>query len=93
MTEKALLAAIVGRAMRMSLPEDGPMRGLLRQLTAREMDVLKLLAQGRRNGDICRLLCLAPVTVKKHVATIVGKLGVEDRTQAALVGASVFGVV
>ncbi len=59
---------------------------LLGRLTPREIDVLKLLAQGSGNKDICVRLSLAEVTVKKHVQSVVGKLGVPDRTHAALLG-------
>lgn len=53
-------------------------------LTEREMDVLHLLAQGRSNKDIARRLQVVEDTVKVHVKHILGKLGVQSRTQAAL---------
>ncbi len=59
---------------------------LLSRLTPREIDVLKLLAQGSGNKAICLELSLAEVTVKKHVQSVVGKLGVPDRAHAALLG-------
>ena len=54
------------------------------QLTPREEEVLILLARGRANGQIARELHIAPQTVKTHVSNILMKLGVHDRTQAAL---------
>ena len=57
------------------------------RLTAREIDVLRLLAQGYRNKAISADLNLAEITVKKHVQSLIGKLGVSDRTNAALMGA------
>nr|CAA9281180.1 Two-component transcriptional response regulator, LuxR family [uncultured Armatimonadetes bacterium] len=51
-------------------------------LTAREMDVLSLLAQGRSNQAIAALLFISEATVKTHVNSILTKLGVADRTQA-----------
>jgi DNA-binding NarL/FixJ family response regulator len=48
--------------------------------------VLRLLAQGNANKEICAELNLAEVTVKKHVQSLIGKLGVSDRTQAAIIG-------
>ena len=51
-------------------------------LTAREMDVLSLLAEGRSNQAIAALLFISEATVKTHVNSILTKLGVADRTQA-----------
>jgi DNA-binding NarL/FixJ family response regulator len=53
-------------------------------LTERETDVLKLLAIGRANKEIARDLMIGEKTVKTHVSNILGKLGVQSRTQAAL---------
>lgn len=54
------------------------------ELTEREVDVLRLLAQGRSNKEIALLLSIGEKTVKTHVSNILSKLNVASRTQAAL---------
>src|ERR1700743_1276258 len=53
------------------------------ELTARELDVLKLVADGKSNKEIGSKLNLAEITVKIHVGRILAKLNANDRTQAA----------
>lgn len=53
-------------------------------LTARETDTLRLLAKGLTNRDIAGELGIAEVTVKTHVSSILSKLNLQSRTQAAL---------
>lgn len=60
------------------------MRNSPRQLTQREQDVLRLLVDGQTNRDIARNLGISAGTVKVYVQQILFKLGVADRTQAAV---------
>ncbi len=53
-------------------------------LTGREVDVLRLVAQGRSNRDIAEELVITEMTVRTHVSNILGKLHLASRTQAAL---------
>jgi two-component system NarL family response regulator len=55
------------------------------ELSARELDVLRLLVSGRRNREIARTLAITEGTVKLHVSSILGKLGAVDRTEAATI--------
>ena len=61
-----------------------PREPLADPLTSREAEILGLLAQGQTNPQIARELVVSPGTVKNHVRHIIAKLGVSDRTQAAV---------
>jgi two-component system response regulator DegU len=60
-------------------------RERLADLSQRERDVLKLIALGLANDEIATRLFISPHTVKNHVSNIYRKLGIDDRTQVALV--------
>jgi two-component system, NarL family, response regulator LiaR len=62
-----------------------PSRDALATLSVRESEVLACVARGRTNREIARELGIGEETVKTHVTRILAKLGVQDRTQAAIV--------
>jgi LuxR family maltose regulon positive regulatory protein len=64
----------------------GQPEGLVEPLSARELEVLRLLAEGLSNREIARQLVIAVGTVKNHLKNVYGKLGVHSRTQAVVRG-------
>ena len=59
-------------------------RAAFQALTSRELEVLRLIARGLSNKDIARVLTASEFTIKAHVRKILAKLGVEARTEAAM---------
>jgi DNA-binding CsgD family transcriptional regulator len=86
---RPLLAALtaLGRRGRLSHDLGGPgsQVSVLRGLTAREHEVLRLLAAGRTNREIATELFIAPKTASVHVSNILAKLGAASRTEAAAI--------
>lgn len=66
-------------------PLPHPHRSAIEHLTARELDVLKLLATGATNPEIGRELHISAGTVKNHVSSILRQLEIGDRTKAAVI--------
>jgi DNA-binding NarL/FixJ family response regulator len=84
--QPSVAAKVVARFARMTDDEVAPPRAqpLVVPLSDRELEVLRLLADGCSNREIAGALFLAEGTVKNHVTNVLGKLGARDRTQAAL---------
>ncbi|HZD56729.1 MAG TPA: response regulator transcription factor [Anaerolineales bacterium] len=78
---KKLMSAI---AEKEQPPASPPPKAAFDDLTEREMQVLRLIAEGLNNRDIARKMVISEKTVKSHVSSILSKLQVEDRTQAAI---------
>ncbi len=75
-----------------SQAEPAPSAAIVESLSARERDILQLIAQGLSNKEVARSLVIAPETVKSHVKHIFKKLGAEKRAQAVSRAQS-FGIV
>ena len=71
------------RAALAEIGENGGGGGLPDGLTARQVDVLRLLADGKSNKQIAAELRLSPVTIERHLSTVYRKLGLGGRVEAA----------
>ena len=79
----AVTQRLIERFVRQPAPQTRP-SGALKSLSARELDVLRLLAQGLSNEEIAQRLFISRATVKTHVASILQKLTLRDRIQAVV---------
>ncbi|MEU8914365.1 response regulator transcription factor [Streptomyces nigrescens] len=79
-----LTKRLIAEFSRVTSSPRAPLKDRVGDLTERETEVLSLIAQGLTNGEIAQRLVLAEQTVKSHVGRILGKLGLRDRTQAAV---------
>jgi two-component system, NarL family, response regulator len=83
--EAAIRAVIEGRQyLPPAVEERLAERAAFQTLTARELEILALIARGLSNKDVARVLTANEFTVKAHVRNILAKLGVETRTEAAI---------
>ena len=76
---------VLPQDLAVKLMQPQPAVAALDQLTERETDVLRLLAQGQSNQEIAVNLSISTTTVRSHVSNILMKLEVSNRTQAALI--------
>jgi DNA-binding NarL/FixJ family response regulator len=83
MLSPSVTRRLLGAFARLGAPRP-PERDQVEQLTERETEVLTLVARGRSNAEIARDLVVAEQTVKTHMGRILTKLGLRDRTQAAI---------
>ena len=81
--QPAIASKVLAEFNRLSRAAPAPAE-LPEGLSERELEVLRLLARGASNKEIAAQLDIAEGTVKNHVTSILGKLGVDDRTRAAL---------
>jgi DNA-binding NarL/FixJ family response regulator len=70
--------------LRVASNQSQPATQITNKLTEREIDVLRLIAQGLSNSDIAKRIYLSEGTVRNHVSAILTKLNLADRTQAAV---------
>jgi DNA-binding NarL/FixJ family response regulator len=81
----AITRRLVERFTAAARPVDGELPERLAHLTAREVEVLRLVARGRSNAEIAQDMVLGENTIKTHVGRVFAKLGLRDRSQAVVV--------
>ncbi len=82
--QPSVAAKVIAEFARLTSKPVSHSQPLVEPLSEREREILSLITTGASNREIAGLLFLAEGTVKNHVTNILGKLGVRDRTQAAL---------
>lgn len=80
----AVTRRLIGEFAQLKPKPQPPVAGSLPELTWRETEVLRLLAEGLSNPEIAQRLVVTDETVKSHVSRILSKLGLRDRTQAVI---------
>jgi len=78
------IASKVLQRLRATTPDAQAAETLVAQLSDRELEVLKLIANGKDNSEIARELFISSKTVKNHISNILLKLSIENRIQAAV---------
>ena len=88
--EPSLVNKIIAEFARLSPQRPSSSQPLIEPLSERELEILRLLGQGASNKEIADHLVITVGTVKNHLTSILGKLGVRDRTQALTLSPSGF---
>lgn len=78
------IAAKLLQRLRAQTSDTGAAATILAELSDRELEVLRLIANGKDNAEIARELFISPKTVKNHISNILMKLQIENRIQAAV---------
>jgi NarL family two-component system response regulator LiaR len=81
---KKLMSRVTAKAKPPAPAPAQPGKSGAKDLTERELEVLRLIATGMSNREIAQALIIAEKTVKTHVSNILSKLRLADRTQAAI---------
>ena len=84
----SLLQPVIASKLLRQVSEASQASSEIESLTPRELEVLKLLAQGLQNKEIASDLVISERTVKFHVSSIMGKLGASNRTEAVAIAAN-----
>ncbi|MBI3953533.1 MAG: response regulator transcription factor [Chloroflexi bacterium] len=87
LVEGNLLQRALEHLGRPEAPGQGELRAKLAALSQREQEVLRLLTEGLTNKEVAKALVISEETAKKHVQNLIAKLGVSDRTAAAVMAA------
>lgn len=82
--QPSVAAKVIAEFTRATTEPAARVQPLVEPLSERELEILSIIAAGASNKEIANQLFIAEGTVKNHVTNILGKLGVRDRTQAAL---------
>lgn len=82
--EPSIARKVLAEFTRISVPLESPQIDLLESLSDREIEILKMVADGSSNKEIASKLFLAEGTVKNYISSILAKLNATDRTEAAV---------
>lgn len=82
--EARLHPTVIRKLMNQVSSQPAAMQQIAPDLTERELEVLRLVAEGLRNREIALKLVISEKTVKTHISSLLSKLGLEDRTQLAI---------